>query len=198
MDIDPQVAELGVRLGEVAVRNAASGISDRIRKARAKKQNQETINELEEIVNDLLADKSEIVQIARAYEQELVAQKISESDVEYITSRLIPKLKEFMERTAASQGESTQQAQEMIDLLSPLLSIETITVLQLIGFNFKRAIGEPLTTVVSQMIISKAQTDPKASLELQRLIAEREIAYVELAKDREAYDRLMRVLGREV
>jgi hypothetical protein len=193
MDLDPQMAELGVRLGEASVRNAASVVVDRIGKTKAKKKDQETINELEEIVNSLLADKSELIQIARAYEQELIAQTISKSDIEYITTRLIPILKEFLEQSATVQGQSVQQVQEMIDLLSPILSIETVTILQLIGFNFKRAIGEPLTMLVSRLITSRVQTDH----EMQRLAAEREIAYVEVARDEDAYNRLMRMLGRE-
>jgi hypothetical protein len=197
MDLDPQVVEIGVRLGEATVRNAASGVADRIRRTKAKRNDRETINELEEIVNSLLADKNELVQIATAYEQELVAQKISQSDVEYITTHLIPKLKEFLEKTTVRQDGHSGQVQQMIDLLSPVLSIETVTVLQLIGFNFKTAIGEPLTALVSQMIGSMAQTDARTSLEVQRLTAEREIAYVELAKDKDSYDRLMQIFGRE-
>ncbi len=193
MDLDPQMAELGVRLGEASVRNAASVVVDRIGKTKAKKKDQETINELEEIVNSLLADKSELIQIARAYEQELVAQTISKSDIEYITTRLIPILKDFLEQSATAQGQSVQQVQEMVDLLSPILSIETVTILQLIGFNFKRAIGEPLTMLVSRLITSRVQTDH----EMQRLAAEREIAYVEVARDEDAYNRLMRMVGRE-
>jgi len=193
MDIDPQVTALGIRLGEATVRNAASVVVDRIGRAKAKKKDQETINELEEIVNSLLADKSELIQIARAYEQELVAQTISEDDVEYITSHLIPILKKLLERSPAFQGQSVQQVQEMIDLLSPILSVETITILQVIGFNFKKAIGEPLTTLVTRLIMSKVETDH----ELQRLAVEREIAYVDVAKDEDAYNRLMRMVGRD-
>lgn len=193
MDFDPQMAELGVRLGEATVRNAASVVVDRIGKTKAKRRDQDTINELEEIVNSLLADKSELIQIARAYEQEFVAQTISQADIEYITTRLIPILKEFLEQSATGQGQSLQQVQEMIDLLTPILSIETITILQLAGFNFKRAIGEPLTMLVSRLITSRVQTDQ----EIQRLAAQKEIAYLQVAGDEDAYNRLMRILGRE-
>ncbi len=60
MDLDPQVTQLGLQLGDAAVRNGASVVSDRIRGSKAKKKDQETINELEEIINDLLADKNEL------------------------------------------------------------------------------------------------------------------------------------------
>lgn len=49
-------------------------------------------------------------------------------------------------------------AQKTMDLLKPVLSVETLTVLQLLGFNFKRAIGEPLTELLNQKIMSLART----------------------------------------
>ena len=41
---------------------------------------------------------------------------------------------------------------QIIDVLKPLLSIETFTILQLIGFNFREAIGIPLTKLVNKSI----------------------------------------------
>lgn len=64
MDIDKQVAELGTKLAEVLVRNTASAISTRVQAAKAKKNDKETIQELEEIVSGLISDKNELVQIA--------------------------------------------------------------------------------------------------------------------------------------
>lgn len=69
MALDPQVTEPGVRLADVGVRNTVAAVSGRIMAAKAKRQDAETINVLTEIVNDLLADKNDLVQIARGYEQ---------------------------------------------------------------------------------------------------------------------------------
>src|SRR5665648_580720 len=91
--MDPELQALGVRLAESVVRNTASAIADRIGVLKAKKQDQQTIADLEEIVNGLIADKSEVVRIAQAYQEELVAQRISGSDVQYITTNIVPVLK---------------------------------------------------------------------------------------------------------
>jgi hypothetical protein len=45
----------------------------------------------------------------------------------------------------------------MMEIIKPLLSVETLTVLQLLGFNFKQAIGEPLTELVAGLIAAKAR-----------------------------------------
>ena len=69
--------QLAANLAEVGARNGASIILNKIRASKAKKNDKETIAELEEIISDLLNDKSEIQRIAQAYEQELVSQKIT-------------------------------------------------------------------------------------------------------------------------
>ncbi len=54
--------------------------------------------------------------------------------------------------------------QRMVELLQPIFSVETLTVLSLVGFNFKRAIGEPLTEVLHQKImLAKITQQPPSS-----------------------------------
>ena len=144
MNIDLQVADLTARLGETVLRNTASAISHKIQTVKAKKIDQETINELEEIINNLVADKNELVQIAQAYDQEFVAQQISQEDIEYITDSFIPVLKEVIKQTSSNEnGAAAENLVRTVDGLAPLLSVEMLTILQLVGFNFKKAIGEP-------------------------------------------------------
>ncbi len=150
--MDPEMTALGLQLANTAVRNSASTVAERISSARTRKRDQETIAELEDIVNELVADKAELIRIAQAYEEELVTQRLSPENVEYIIESIAPVLEGLI-------GDSGDEAavQKMMELLQPILSVETLTVLQLVGFNFKRAIGEPLTEVLHQkiMLLSK-------------------------------------------
>lgn len=196
MDLDPQMTQLGIQLADAAVRNTVGGILDRIRLAKGRKRDQETINTLEEIVNELLEDKNELVQIARAYEQNLVAQEISEGELQYITDHLVPKIEQLAENVSEPRGEEdARQARAVVEILTPLLSIEMIKILQLIGFNFKRAIGEPLTTLAARAILAKASPEGTGAQELQALSLRREIAYIELARDEGAFVRLRQLIG---
>ncbi|MGC6356894.1 hypothetical protein ACMXZC_03815, partial [Pasteurella multocida] len=95
------------------------------------------INELEEIIQELISDKNELLQISQAYQQELTAQKITDTEIEYITQKLIPKLQEL----SIATGHNI----DAVRIFSPIISKETLTILQLLGFNFRKAIGEPLT-----------------------------------------------------
>jgi hypothetical protein len=185
--MDQQIQTLVVQLADTAIRNTAGAIADRIAAVKGRQKDKETIAELEEIINGLLADKSELVRIAQAFEQELVAQRISTDDIEYISANFVPLLRQLIQ-SAAANGQNATAAQETIDLIQPLLSFETVTILQLIGFNFRKAIGEPLTELVGRLIMSKAQADPKLALEIQR-------AYLDVARDPEAHARLVGMLG---
>ncbi len=195
MHVDPQVAQqvaaLTTRLGEAVIRNTAGVVYDKIQTVKAKKNDKETINELEEIINSLIADKNELVQIAQAYEQEFVAQQISQEDIEYITKSFIPVLKKLIEQTSSDENaDGVTNIGNAIDVLTPLLSVEMLTVLQLVGFNFKKAIGEPLTLLLQKFITSKAPADPQSELERTELALKYNTEALKVAQDKEASDRL--------
>lgn len=191
--MDPHVEALALQLADTSTRNTAASIIGRIAVLRKTKKDAETINELEEMVHNLLSDKSDLTLIAQAYEQELVAQKISEEDIEYISTQFVPVLRSFVESAADSEGQDVGEARRMLELVQPLLSVEMVTVMQLIGFNFRKAIGEPLTELVSRIILSKAQIDSGQLLEVQRVGAIRDNTFLEIARDSEAYERLIKM-----
>ena len=175
------VAQLGASLIEVTARNGASIISDKIRTAKTNKEHKETISELEEIIYDLLNDKAEIQRIAQAYEQELVAQKITEDDIKYITNNLLPILSNLM----------SEENREQMDQLKKILSVETLTIMQLIGFNYKKAIGEPLTLLLQKTIESKIPTDPKISIDYA-------LSMAKIAMDKEATKRFYQLTMQKI
>ena len=96
MDNNKIVAQLAANLAEATARNTASLITNKISAIKAKKNDKETIGELEEIISELLSDKAEIQRIAQSYEQELVSQRITEKDIKYITDNLLPILNKFI------------------------------------------------------------------------------------------------------
>ncbi len=180
MENNEVIVKLASNLIEVSARNTATYIADKIRTSKAKRNEKETINELEEIIQNLLNDKLEIQRIAQAYEQELTSQKITESDIEYITNNLLPI---FSKVIPDSQKENFEQ-------IKSLLSVETLTIMQLLGFNYKRAIGEPLTLLVQKTIESKIPTDSK-------LNSQWALAMTNIALDEEATKRYYKLIGKK-
>jgi len=66
--------------------------------------------------------------------------------------------------------------------------------MQLMGFNSRRAIGEPLTELPSRLILAQSP-DPGRAAELQVLNARTKIALFEVATDPQALERLKAIIG---
>lgn len=188
--MDAEVFRLSAQMAEVVLRNTAATISDKVTAAKARRKDQETIAELEEIITNLISDKNEIALIGQAYEQELIGQRISLADVEYIMSNLIPIFKRLAEATPSQNEQARDETKRTIEAVEAILSVQTVTILQLLGFNFKRAIGEPLTELVASLVASRTPSDHGRMSRLQELGIERELAYVRLAQDPAAVERL--------
>ena len=102
----------------------------------------------------------------------------------YITQTLLPAVEELIRK-----GAGDDDAAEMIDPIKSVLSAEMLTVLQLIGFNYKQAIGEPLTALVQNLILSQVQqADVRAQLEV--LSAQTNVLALQVAQDPDATRRL--------
>lgn len=67
MELPPEVLQVGVNLTESMARNGAAIIMNKVRAARDSGRQEEAIAALEEIINDLLADKQELISIAQSY-----------------------------------------------------------------------------------------------------------------------------------
>lgn len=181
MEIPPEVVDLGFRLGDSLARNTATAIDDKVRALLAGRKNEQIIAGLQEIISELVADKAEISRIAQAYQEELVAQRITDHDVQYITDTIVPMLRELVENSEEGSDEKLEQ----IDAFAPLLSVDAVKVLQILGFNFRQALGEPLTELTRKSILLHLPQSSDIQLEAIR----RDQAYIQLAMDAEAYAR---------
>lgn len=190
MDVDPEIVELGVRLAEVTAKNTASVISNKLRAFKQGRDDKKTIAEMNELIYELLDEKQELESIAKVYQEEVIGRKLSEEDLNFISETVIPVIVEFMEKIAASQDKNeslnTLKAVESLKAFEPLLSINTLNVLQMIGFNFKKGIGEPLTELLKNTING---TNKVNQAKLNEVLAEREVEYFKLIQDSEAFER---------
>lgn len=139
--MESELLALGAELAGIAAKNGASAIQSRIKTIRTSKELDKRSSEYEEIINELLDEKSELTRIATAYKQELTAQQISEDDIRYISKNIMPLIEGLL---PDNKGQ--------VEILKSLLSKETLRILQLVGFNYRAAIGEPLTELVRNKI----------------------------------------------
>lgn len=136
--------KLAGKLKDVSARNTAETVYDKIKLVKQKNNDKETVNVLEDLINNLITDKNELIQITKCYEQEFITRDISNEDIEYITRELLPLVTTFL---PFSGGDN-----EFVSTIKKVLSAETLKILKLLGFNYKEAIGQPLTNLVSKAI----------------------------------------------
>ncbi|WP_409483033.1 hypothetical protein [Arsenicicoccus dermatophilus] len=206
MNFDANLGELGVRLTELVAKNATSRVATRIETKKAAGRSDETITELQEIISELLDERSELQLIAQAFRDRVRAETIDVADLAYITENLVPLVERLIslgakdgqqadtESDDETSGEPGDIPSEVLDLVKRLVSKEMLTLLQLVGFNYKRAIGEPLTSVVESyirvLIRENEEPDQRLQSELQLLEAKRNVLVLEVCSDPEKYARL--------
>lgn len=151
------VTDLVVKTADVMIKNTTETIFNRIDAAKGNHDKEKTILALEEIIKDLLDDKNKLNQIIRQYEELLAIQKLSDKNIDYITENIVPLLSQVLESDIVTKDneEKAEEINKVINLLNPLLSVETLTILQLLGFNFREGIGVPLTNLVKGTINKK-------------------------------------------
>ena len=148
--MDAVLASLFARLAEMVTKRTATTISDTIAAVKAKKQDAETIQVLSEIINSLISDREELITIAQGLKEQLVSQQISDSDIRQVVETVLPVLRNISAQGSGNPGKTDAA----MVTLQPLLSQDTLKVLQILGFNYREAIGEPLTQVVRSYVCS--------------------------------------------
>lgn len=191
--MDPMVIQLFANLAEVAARNSAGAIATRVAALKARKQSAETANELTEIIDELVADRDAALGIARGLKDELVSQQISDDDIEHIVETVLPAIRSVLAAAPPSgngeEGEERLDVESLIEMLKPILTHDTLKVLQTLGFNFRAAIGEPLTLLLRNLILANARS-PIVSEDLELARLQRETEFYRLVQDPVAYERL--------
>lgn len=184
--MDSMLGELATQAATIVMQNTASVIANKVQSIKAKNNDKQAVAELTEIINDLVEENAQLQSLAQAYRQELVSQQITEDDIGFITKTLIPILEDMMKSGEKPVPETT------FDVMRKLLSKETLNVMQLLGFNFKQAIGMPLTRLLADYISSQSPIGEQR--DMQRDMLALQLKMMEIARDREAYERYLRLM----
>lgn len=154
--MEREMITLGLALAEVTGKNTISYIKSKMDLAKQKKSLDEQSLAYTEIINNLLEDKAELTTIAREYKQELEQVVISDEDIEHLHNTM---------RNAfdllGALSDLTEENKVYLNVLIELLNKDTLKTMQLLGFNYKEAIGIPLTEVSSDFITTKLSTNFK-------------------------------------
>lgn len=151
--MDKELIDLGIRLGELAFVNTTSFVSTKIKSFKNEKDIQKLKNNYEEIINQLLDEKQEAIRIAQAYREEVENTNISDEKIDYLHNTITKALKVL--ENYGNNEEETLGATEIVKLIDK----DVLKTMQLLGFNYKEAIGQPLTELCKDYINSKKTKD---------------------------------------
>ena len=141
------LVDMGVALAELAVKGTASTVSKKIRAIKDVKDAEKLRTTYDSIVNEVIQEREDAVRIAQAYKAELDRIIISDEDIQHLhatISRILDLIKQFSPDTPV----------ESLETFKDLVSADTLKTMQLLGFNYKAAIGEPLTKLCADAIAS--------------------------------------------
>lgn len=138
---------LGVSLAELAVKTTATAVATKIKTLKEEKNLEKVRNAYDEIINNLLSEKQEAIRIAQAYKNELEKIQISDEDINHLHNT-VKEVLNILQRLSPAM-----KVEDLNNLLS-LISVDTLRAMQLLGFNYKAAIGEPLTKLCADKISS--------------------------------------------
>jgi len=143
------LAEAAVNLATLAVKGTVTAVSKRIRAIKNEKDLEIVRNKYDELINELLSEREEAVRIAQMYKSEVDRLEISDKDIEHLNQTISQVINVLNEMTPGIDYTAIAQLQSLVNA-------NTLKAMQLLGFNFKAAIGEPLTTLCAQAILSKS------------------------------------------
>jgi len=142
------LAEAGANLTALAVKGTVSAVTTKIKAMKTEKNLEIVRNKYDELINEILSEREEAIRIAQLYKSEVDRIEISDKDIEHLNKTISQVL-------SILKGMSPSVNVEGFSQFQGLINVDTLKAMQLLGFNFKAAIGEPLTTLCANAILSK-------------------------------------------
>ena len=143
----------------VVIKGTASAVNKKIRAAKEIKDSEKLRIMYDELINEVLQEREEAVRIALVYKAELDRIEISDKDIEHLhntVSRVLEIIKAIQLAGTLGKPESEREKIEIqvqgYEQIKELISVDTLKSMQLLGFNYKAAIGEPLTQLCANAI----------------------------------------------
>ncbi|WP_192987172.1 hypothetical protein [Carnobacterium mobile] len=171
------IMSLGQSLKELVNSGIPQYAIQTINTVKEKRDDKKTIEAYEEVFTKLMAENQELKRISLAYKDAYEQINIDDKDIEYLQKtahRIIniffPELTdEDFKRIELDDNLNEQEKKEHITnlvrqretytQLTELIQVDTLRTMQLLGFNYKMAIGEPLTKIISNSLLNGITQD---------------------------------------
>lgn len=142
--------ELAKNLSLLSSKGTVTATEAKIKAIQVEKDIEKIKNQYDEIINELIAERAEAIRIAQVYKNEMERYVISDNDIEHLHNTVELVLDIIKEMSPDTDVAIYQQLKELI-------CVDVLKAIQLLGFNYKEAIGEPLTQLCANAILNKTQ-----------------------------------------
>lgn len=140
--------QLGIELTKLVVSQTATSVSAKIQSVKNSKDLEAVRSTYDEQINILLAERAEAIRIAQVYKSELERVQISDEDIEHLHNTVSNLLDLFKPQQAVTNSINLST----VETIKNLITVDTLKTMQLLGFNYKAALGEPLTEKCAEAI----------------------------------------------
>lgn len=152
--MDEQLLALNTAFTKAITEVTVEKVTNKISQIKLNHDLKKQVTDYEQLVNDLLDNKNKLELTARNYKERLEQVTISDSDIESLHNTVSTVIKLIK---PLSQFENEEE-KKSIDVVLDLLNSDTLKTLQLLGYNYKKAIGEPLTKITADFLKNKLDT----------------------------------------
>lgn len=143
------LVDLGSSLAVLAAKGTASAVATKVKAIRGDKD----AASVRAAYDELLEERSEALRIAQTYKAELERVQICDDDSQGLDATIARVLEIFASMQSDGEEPSSPNATAMaLGQFSQLISADTLRTMQLLGFNYKAAIDEPLTELCANKI----------------------------------------------
>lgn len=162
--MEPIALAAATKLSEIVGRGTYDWVNSKRQIARNEKDIKAQKEMYEEIVVTLLEEKTDLQNVANQYQDLYSRVKISEDEIRYLKSTItrvidlfVPDVDSIPEDTPNYEQviSEVKGQREKMQMVTEFIDIDTLETMQLLGFNYKEAIGKPLTEATANLIYSK-------------------------------------------
>lgn len=139
------MVENGTALATLIGSGTVTAIKAKINGLKTEKNADKIRAEYDEIITQILQERSDAILLAQTYKAELDKIEISDEDIVHLQNTVSNVLDIFKKLSPDTPIDFFEQIKELI-------SVDTLKTMQLLGFNYKSAIGEPLTEICATAI----------------------------------------------
>jgi len=143
-----EIAALAVALDTILNSGVVDKASDLINTYKNNKDNDKLIQIYETIFNDLIDENTKLKNISMNYRNEINQIYLSDQDIKYLQETATRVLNLFLPENEPENSQSRDDILKFIELIQ----VDTLRTMQLLGFNYREAIGKPLTDLVANSI----------------------------------------------